>query len=50
MEKLKISRPQLEDLKSHLNCELQLRESPFKDGSLMLYCLDHEEFLLVVGL
>lgn len=49
MEKIKISRPHMEDLKSHSTCELQWRESPFKDGSLVLWCLDHDVVLLEVG-
>ena len=49
MEKVKVSIPQLQDLKTHQNCELQLRDSPFKDGSLQLYCFDHEVVLLWVG-
>lgn len=44
-----VSRPALEDLLIHKNCELQLRDSPFNDGSLYLYCLDHEEFILNIG-
>ena len=48
MENVKVSVPMIQDLRNHFNCELQFRESPFKDGSLMLYCLDHEEFLLGV--
>ena len=48
MSNIKISTPLMQDLKKHKCCELQLEDSPFKDGSLVLKCLDHEEVILIV--
>lgn len=40
----KTDRDTITDLKTHENCELQIRD-PFKDGNLSLWCLDHEMFI-----
>lgn len=48
MSDIEVSRPLMQDLRKHLHCELQLEESPFKDGNLVLKCLDHDEFILTV--
>jgi hypothetical protein len=44
----KMNNEELKELILHKNCELQFRDSPFGDGRLYFYCLDHKMFILGV--